>query len=113
MTDPVPMELAIDGPAAPPRTNGELAFDAPWQSRVFGLTAALVEAGHLGWPDFQAALIARVALADAAGHDRYWDCWTEALGDCCEQAGLVEPDQLDERVVLLEARPSGHDHRHD
>ena len=26
-----------------PRRNGELAFDAPWQSTVFGLAAAVVD----------------------------------------------------------------------
>lgn len=26
-----------------PRRNGELAFDEPWQTRAFGLAAAVVE----------------------------------------------------------------------
>jgi hypothetical protein len=29
--------LDVDGIADPPRRNGELIFEAPWQSRVFGL----------------------------------------------------------------------------
>ena len=33
--------LDVDGPAAPPRSNGELAFNAPWERRVFGVTMAL------------------------------------------------------------------------
>ena len=58
------LELALDGPAAPPRTNGELVFDAPWQTRAFGLAAALGEQGHLSWSEFQQALIEQVRRAD-------------------------------------------------
>ena len=32
-----------EGPAAPPRANGELVFEAPWESRAFGIAIALVE----------------------------------------------------------------------
>ena len=38
MTSPV---LEIDGPAAPPRDNGELVFAEPWESRAFGLAVTL------------------------------------------------------------------------
>jgi hypothetical protein len=31
-----------------PRRNGELAFDAPWQSTVFALAAAVVDHGFDG-----------------------------------------------------------------
>jgi hypothetical protein len=31
-----------------PRRNGELAFDAPWQSTVFALAAAVVEHAFTG-----------------------------------------------------------------
>jgi hypothetical protein len=31
-----------------PRRNGELAFDAPWQSTVFALAAAVVEHAFAG-----------------------------------------------------------------
>ena len=33
--------LDTEGPAAPPRANGELVFTAPWQSRIFGTTMHL------------------------------------------------------------------------
>ena len=60
-----------------PRRNGELAFDAPWQSRVFGLAAAAVEHGLGGdWEPFRQHLIAEVT----ADPDRpYWESWTAAL----------------------------------
>ena len=34
-------------PAAPPRRNGELVFEVPWESRAFGVALALCEAGAL------------------------------------------------------------------
>ena len=42
--------LDSDGPAAPPRRNGELAFEAPWESRLFGVTMALVRSGVFACP---------------------------------------------------------------
>ncbi len=106
------ISLELDGPGAPPRLNGELVFDAPWQSRVFGLTAALVETGRLDWAGFQQALIARVGAADAVGADDYWGCWRDAFGDCCAALGLVNPDDWSQRTTALLSRPAGHDHDH-
>ena len=91
--------LANDGPAAPPRLNGELAFDAPWQSRIFGVTAALVESGTLGWPAMQAALISEVAAADTAGDEdsnsRYWTCWLAAVSHLLSDARTVDPEAVE------------------
>ena len=60
-----------------PRRNGELAFDAPWQSRVFGLAAAVVDHAFGGDREpFRQQLIKAVA----AEPDRpYWESWTAAL----------------------------------
>jgi len=60
-----------------PRRNGELAFDAPWQSRVFGLAAAVVERAFGGDREpFRRQLIKAIA----AEPDRpYWESWTAAL----------------------------------
>lgn len=104
------VEFATDGPAAPPRANGELVFSAPWQSRVFGLTAALVESGRLSWPEFQQALIERVGEADRQGRDDYWGCWSSALGDLCHRHGLVTAERWDAKSAALADRPVGHDH---
>ncbi len=70
--------LAQDGPAAPPRANGELLFAAPWESRVFGVTLALFEAGRFEWPEFQSRLIAAIARHEAErgdGEYQYYACW--------------------------------------
>ena len=60
-----------------PRRNGELAFDAPWQSTVFGLAAAVVEQAFGGNREpFRRQLIKAIATEP----DRpYWESWTIAL----------------------------------
>jgi hypothetical protein len=60
-----------------PRRNGELAFDAPWQSRAFGLAAAVIEHALGGDREpFRQQLIA--AIAAEPGRP-YWESWTTAL----------------------------------
>ena len=51
--------------ADPPRKNGELIFDEPWQSRAFGMAVALNEDQCYPWDDFRDRLIAQIADADA------------------------------------------------
>jgi hypothetical protein len=38
--------LDIEGPVAPPRSNGELVFAEPWESRAFAAALALYEQAH-------------------------------------------------------------------
>ena len=60
-----------------PRRNGELAFDAPWQSTVFALAAAVVEHEFGGDREpFRQQLIA--AITAEPGRP-YWESWTAAL----------------------------------
>jgi len=60
-----------------PRRNGELAFDAPWQSRAFGLATAVIEHAFGGDREpFRRQLIA--AIAAEPGRP-YWESWTIAL----------------------------------
>ncbi|HJY96791.1 MAG TPA: hypothetical protein VJ371_17700 [Streptosporangiaceae bacterium] len=60
-----------------PRRKGELAFDAPWQSTVFALAAAVIEHAFDGDREpFRQQLIKAIA----AEPDRpYWESWTTAL----------------------------------
>jgi nitrile hydratase accessory protein len=111
--------LDADGPAAPPRRNGELAFDAPWESRLFGLTLALHERGEFEWEEFRARLIEAIARfereqerrRDTAAPYRYWDRWLEAFERLLADKGWCAPAALEERVRALAAREPGHDHR--
>ncbi len=110
------MTLAVAGPAAPPRDNGELVFAEPWESRAFGMAVTLHDSGAFTWDQFQAALIARIAAWEA-GHPvdecwSYYRCWLDALVDVLAGDGTVFADEIDDRARQLAMRPSGHDHEH-
>jgi nitrile hydratase accessory protein len=112
-----PTTLAVDGPAAPPRANGELVFAAPWESRVFGVTLSLYEAGHFEWSAFQAELIESIKAWEASHEPgasfEYYHCWLDALERLLDRLGVVEGAQLRARVAQYMSRPVGHDHGHD
>jgi nitrile hydratase accessory protein len=109
--------LDIDGPAAPPRSNGELVFSEPWESRAFGMAVSLSESGALAWPAFQAALIARIGAWDTnSARDEpygYYQLWLAALEDVLAGLGAVSTDEIAARIQALAQRPHGHDHRDD
>jgi len=108
------LDLDVEGPAAPPRSNGELVFAAPWESRVFGLAMALHDGGLFEWEAFRRQLIAAVARAEgAAGDFSYYRCWLEALQTLLASEGLVDPVAVEERAGVLACRPAGHDHDHE
>jgi hypothetical protein len=70
-----------------PRRNGELAFDAPWQSTVFALAAAVIEHAFGGDREpFRQQVIA--AIAAQPGRP-YWESWTAAL----EALAQILPDR--------------------
>ena len=60
-----------------PRRNGELVFDAPWESRAFGLAAAYLEASGQDWATFRSHLIS--AIEDLPDTTPYYEAWVEAL----------------------------------
>ena len=66
----------VDGPAAPPRRNGELVFDEPWHARAFGICVAVLEREGLGWDAFRVHLVPAIA-ADPDG--AYYDAFGVAL----------------------------------
>jgi nitrile hydratase accessory protein len=108
--------LEWHGPLSPPRRNGELVFDAAWESRVFGMTMTLYERGAFAWDEFRDRLIAAIAEWERApGRDddayRYWDRWLEAFESLLATKGLCPPAAIDARTAELAARPPGHDHR--
>jgi nitrile hydratase accessory protein len=109
VAEPPAPPLDVDGPAAPPRRNGELVFDAPWQSRLFGLTIALHRAGLFAWDDFRARLIAAIA---AAPEDPYWRAWQRAFESLLATKAVCTGADVDRRTHALAARPAGHDHPH-
>jgi nitrile hydratase accessory protein len=109
-------ELDVDGPAAPPRSNGELVFAEPWQGRAFGLVMTLTGQGVLPYDAFRDALIARIAAWEAdppAGESySYYRCWLQALEQVLDERALLPSAQVDERSAAFAVRPAGHDHDH-
>jgi nitrile hydratase accessory protein len=107
--------LDLDGPTAPPRANGELVFEAPWQSRVFGLTMSLCDTGAITWSRFRDCLIESIGEWDhshdesESGYD-YWERWLAALTGLLEEGDLLEGAALTIREQQYAARPHGHDH---
>jgi nitrile hydratase accessory protein len=110
------LQLDVDGPAAPPRSNGELVFAEPWEGRAFGLTMALVHGGILDYETFRTALIERIHTweADPPRGEAfgYYRCWLAALEQVLSRAGLVSEADLVRRSLEFAGRPAGHDHRH-
>ncbi|MFZ1862982.1 MAG: nitrile hydratase accessory protein [Polyangiales bacterium] len=106
--------LDVTGTAAPPRQNGELVFEAPWERRVFGLTMALVERGAIEYARFREHLIAEIAAWEADHPPEeswsYYRCWARALESLLNQQSAVRSSELETRVEALAQRPHGHDH---
>lgn len=117
MTATTSAPLDLSGPAAPPRSNGELVFAEPWESRAFGLAVGLHAGGVFEWEAFRQALIAAIARWERHHPPdeewSYYRCWVEALERVLEAEGLVDGRSLEERAAELLGRPPGHDHGHD
>lgn len=111
------VELDLDGIAAPPRSNGELVFAEPWQSRAFGMAMSLTEAGAFTWDEFRERLIHQISSWESNAVPgecySYYDCWVAALEQVVVDKELVGPGALSERGVELVSRPAGYDHGHD
>ena len=94
--------IDVEGTAAPPRRNGELVFQEPWEGRAFGLAVAMRDQGLFPWEAFRQRLIGAIAEADRgpAGEDRpgYYENWLAALERLLVERGLVTPAEIENRV---------------
>ncbi|MCR9277137.1 MAG: nitrile hydratase accessory protein [Pseudomonadaceae bacterium] len=108
--------LVLDEAYRPPMANGEVIFEEPWQARAFAMAVALFERGVFTWPQFQHALIERIARFDATVHGareyRYFDHFAGALEDVLGGLSVVSRTALVERAEQFAQRPAGHDHDH-
>ena len=111
-----PDVVSPDAPAAPPRANGELVFDEPWESRAFGVAVALHDAGVVDFEVFRARLIDEIEAWEAergaseTGY-RYYERWLAALERTLLEAGLVDTEGITAAGRALEHEWS-HDRRH-
>ncbi len=71
------MTAAGPPPDDVPRHNGELVFEAPWESRAFGLAAAYLGGRGEDWDRFRHTLMA--AIADLPPDTPYYEAWLTAL----------------------------------
>lgn len=97
------------GPAAPPRSNGELVIAEPWEGRAFGMAVTLAEGGLITWDGFRDRLVDRIA-ADPGRP--YYASWLAALEDVLVGAGRIGADDVGTRAARLAHRPAGHGHGH-
>ena len=99
----------VEGPAAPPRANGELVFTESWQPRLFATTMRLREQDQLDWETFRQGLIAEIATHEATLDDPedydYWGCWLRALEQLLTTNDLVSETELSTTADTLAARP--------
>lgn len=113
--------LDTEGPAAPPRLNGELVFQAPWESRLFGMTLSLHEAGLFEWDEFRQLLIDEIArweragsaAGPAAGPWSYYGRWARAFERLLADKGVCAPAEVEARHIAFAGREAGHDHHYD
>jgi len=77
-----------------PRKNGELVFEAPWQSRVFGLAVAMSERGGCEWDDFRRRLMAEIGTQPER---EYYASWLSAFELLLLEEGVVSPEELKSR----------------
>ncbi len=93
---------AMEGTLALPRRNGELVFEHPWQSRVFGTTLPLHQGGVFEWLEFQRRLADRIAEVPEPA-EAYYDRWLEALESLLGDSDVLSPAALAERAEAYES----------
>lgn len=99
--------IDVEGAAAPPRRNGELVFQEPWEGRAFGLAVAMRDQGLVPWEAFRQRLIGAIAEADRhpTGEDRpgYYENWLAALERLLMDRGLVTAAEIENRAQQFAA----------
>jgi nitrile hydratase accessory protein len=106
----------MEGTAALPRQNGELVFNAPWESRAFGMAAALYEQGrYQRWDDFRERLIAEIAAWERRHREQgapwnYYERWLAALERLLVEKGMLSKEEIELRTAEFTSgtRDEGH-----
>ena len=109
MTDATDIDLVLPGPMEPPRKNGELVFEAPWEARAFGMTMLLHQQNLYPWSEFSDRLAGEVARDDASPdtpvfplppdtESRYYQQWLAALERLVRDRGLLTAEEIEART---------------
>lgn len=91
----------LEGRSAYPRRNGEPVFDAPWQSRAFGMVVTLHNQGVYPWDDFKERLITEVGTAGCtteAGGPGYYEHFLNAFWRLLHEQQLLTEQEMLERT---------------
>ena len=106
-------DLQLTGKVEPPMANGDVVFEEPWQSRVFGMARVLCEQGQFEWDEFREHLIRQIGgWQHNHRHETYFyfDHFLAALTNLVAEKNICSADELEEKTRQFEARPHGHDH---
>ena len=122
MDRPDAPQLAMEEAIAPPRQNGELIFDAPWESRAFGMAMVLHQRSTYTWPEFSSRLATEIsAQAEDAQGERvlpapdgtgahYYERWLSSLEKLLVEKRILSTDELEARTAEFAAGDHSHEH---
>ncbi len=95
MSDARRPHIDVEGAAAPPRRNGELVFQEPWEGRAFGMAVTLGDARLFPWEAFRKRLIAAIAEGD---RHSYYENWLAALQNLLVEGGVLGTAEIETRM---------------
>jgi nitrile hydratase accessory protein len=92
--------------AAPPRKNGELEFQEPWEGRSFGIALALYEEKRFtSWDEFRDRLIQEIAKWEKENTEHkdnpswnYYEHWLSALERLVVETGMLDKSEVEARA---------------
>jgi hypothetical protein len=108
---------ALPDALRPERRNGELVFDAPWQTRAFGIGMALQASGLID-PESFGERLGRDLSDAGTGTGDYYAAWLESVVALATDAGVLTGAEVAARTAEIEALDDhggdhhGHDHPH-
>lgn len=93
---------------APPRKNGELVFEEPWEGRSFGIALALYHSKTItNWEDFRSKLIEEIGKWEKENPNKsnqsdpnwnYYEHWLGALERLVLDKNLLEVEDIENRA---------------
>ncbi len=89
----------MEGETELPRSNGELIFEEPWESRAFGIALSLNDDRVYEWGEFRDQLVKEIARDREEGREpKYYDQWLASLEKLLLSKGLLSKKELDART---------------
>ena len=86
-------------------------FEAPWESRAFGITVVLNKEGRYEWRDFHTKLAAETNAADRGDSPlSYYERWLASLEKLLIEKGMVTLGELEARTAEYASGQRDEDH---